>query len=166
MYFKYRSYLKFLLTTTNAHGVHSPFVFAYLTQGLYAPQKTAAHTATDILLKSIAYFKPKTLHLPQPASLAQRVKRHYPHLLWQAPCFDMMYTNQLSKKAFYSLRSAGKIHDASIILIPDIHQSPQRHQRWKALIAAPEVTVSLDLFHLGLVCSRKEQAKQHFTLRV
>lgn len=166
MYFKYLSHLKFLLKSTNAHGVHSPFVFAYLTQGLYAPQKMATDTATDVLLKSIAYFKPKTLHLSSPFSLIQRIKCQYPHLVWEAPCFDMVYTNRLSKKEFHSLLSAGKVHNTSVILIAGIHQSPQQQQHWNALIASPKVTVSLDLFHLGLVYIRKEQAKQHFTLRV
>ena len=29
------SYFKFLLTSTNEHGVHSPFVFDFVTKGLY-----------------------------------------------------------------------------------------------------------------------------------
>lgn len=166
MYLKHLSYLKFLLKSTNAHGVHSPFVFSYLTQGLYASKKMATDTATDVLLKSISYFKVNTLHLAQQPSLTQCVKHQYPQLVWEAPCFDMLYTNELSTKQLYTLIAHKKLHNTSVILIADIHQNSQKQSNWNALIAAPKITVSLDLFHLGVVCIRKEQAKQHFTLRI
>ena len=35
MLYTLKSYLKFLLTSTNEHGVHSPFVFALLTKCIY-----------------------------------------------------------------------------------------------------------------------------------
>ena len=35
MFFKTYSYLKFLLKSQNQHGLHSPFVYYFVTKGLY-----------------------------------------------------------------------------------------------------------------------------------
>jgi hypothetical protein len=37
---------------------------------------------------------------------------------------------------------------------------------WEEIKTHPEVRVSIDTFFLGLVFFRKEQVKQHFTIRL
>lgn len=168
MYFDCISYLKFLLTSTNAHGVHSPFVFSYVTQCLYAPLKIAKPKALTVLLKSIAYFKTKNIHIQgnilQPNK--KYVKRYYPNLVWGTHCLDMLYTDRLSPTAFDTLLAQGKLHNDSVIFITSPYESREKHQGWKTLIAAPKITVSLDMFYLGALFIRKEQEKEHFTLRI
>ncbi|WP_291720133.1 O-methyltransferase [Bernardetia sp.] len=58
-----------------------------------------------------------------------------------------------------------KSHNETVIVLDDIHWSREMEQAWKEIIEHPKVTVSIDLFQLGLVFLRKEQAKQHFKLR-
>jgi predicted O-methyltransferase YrrM len=53
----------------------------------------------------------------------------------------------------------------SVIVIGDIHWSPGMKAAWNKIILLPEVTLSLDLFFLGIIFLRKELSKQHFTLR-
>ena len=38
-------------------------------------------------------------------------------------------------------------------------------EAWSAVKAHPRVTVTIDLYNMGLVFFRTEQAKEHFTLR-
>lgn len=166
LYFKATSYLKFLAKSTNAHGIHSPFVFAYATQCLYASPKMAKDTAVNVLLKSIGYCGAKTIQIQEPLSVIQHVKKQYPNLVWKANCFDMLYMDDLTPKALNALLSEGKLHNDSMLLVPAIYRSPESQKNWQALIALPEITVSLDLFHVGIVCLRKEQVKEHFTIRV
>jgi predicted O-methyltransferase YrrM len=57
------------------------------------------------------------------------------------------------------------LHNDSVVVLDDIHWSPGMEAAWKAIQEAPGVTVTIDLYDMGLVFFRKEQAKQHFRLR-
>ncbi len=56
--------------------------------------------------------------------------------------------------------------DASVFVFDDIHWSPDMERAWEAIKAHPDVTVTVDLFYIGLVFFRQGQPKQHFWLRV
>lgn len=58
------------------------------------------------------------------------------------------------------------LHNDSILIFDDIYWSPGMTRAWEEIKQDAEVSVSVDLFFLGLVYFRKEQAKQHFRLRV
>lgn len=58
------------------------------------------------------------------------------------------------------------IHEYSILIFDDIHWSKEMEQAWAEIQRDPAVTLSIDLFFIGLVFFRKEQkVKQHFTIR-
>lgn len=59
----------------------------------------------------------------------------------------------------------GKAHSDTVFVFDDIHWSRGMEQAWEAIKAHPRVTVTIDLYNLGLVFLRTEQAKEHFTLR-
>ena len=70
--FALKSYLSFLLKSTNEHGVHSPFVFDFVTKCLYNKQLLAdllpifsstslSKKQIQLLLKIIYYFKVKSI---------------------------------------------------------------------------------------------------------
>lgn len=59
-----------------------------------------------------------------------------------------------------------KCHDHSVIIFDDIYWSPGMTEAWNTIIASEDITVSIDTFKWGLVFFRKEQGKQHFTIRV
>ena len=54
----------------------------------------------------------------------------------------------------------------SVFVFDDIHWSAEMEQAWEAIKAHPEVMLTVDLFYVGLVFFRKNQPKQHFSLRV
>lgn len=53
----------------------------------------------------------------------------------------------------------------SILIFDDIHWSSEMEEAWKEIKAHPQVTVTIDIFFMGLVFFRKEQAKENFTIR-
>lgn len=55
--------------------------------------------------------------------------------------------------------------DESVFVFDDIHWSAEMEQAWEAIKAHPEVTMTVDLFYIGVVFFRKNQPKQHFWLR-
>ena len=54
----------------------------------------------------------------------------------------------------------------SLFIFDDIYWSREMTEAWQEIIAHPKVTVSIDTFQWGLVFFRKEQPKQHFSIRV
>lgn len=66
------------------------------------------------------------------------------------------YFNQLLEKA----------NDNSVLIFDDIHWSKEMEEAWAEIQSHPAVTLTVDLFFIGLVFFRKEQkAKQHFVIR-
>lgn len=58
------------------------------------------------------------------------------------------------------------LHEYSILILDGIHRSREMEQAWQEIIQDDSVTLSIDLFSIGLVFFRKEQkVKQHFTIR-
>ena len=58
-----------------------------------------------------------------------------------------------------------KSHNDTVFVFDDIHWSDEMEQAWGYIKAHPAVTVTIDLFWIGLVFFRKEQPRQHFVLR-
>lgn len=57
------------------------------------------------------------------------------------------------------------MHAHSVAVLDDIHWSPGMEAAWKNIIARPEVKVSVDLFHAGVLFFREELSKEDFVLR-
>ena len=54
----------------------------------------------------------------------------------------------------------------SIVLVRHPHATHKSTARWNAIRARPEVTLSIDLYNIGLLFFRKEfKVKQHFILK-
>lgn len=55
--------------------------------------------------------------------------------------------------------------ETSVFVIADIHWSEEMEQAWARMQAHPRVSLSVDLFHLGLLFFRSEPLqKEHFTI--
>lgn len=54
----------------------------------------------------------------------------------------------------------------SVFIFDDIHWSKGMTKAWDEIKNHPAVTVSIDTFYWGIVFFRKEQAKEHFVIRV
>jgi predicted O-methyltransferase YrrM len=65
----------------------------------------------------------------------------------------------------YFEQCLGKAHEDSVFVLDDIHWSAEMEQAWEAIKAHPAVTVTVDLFYVGLVFFRKKQPRQDFRLR-
>jgi len=58
-----------------------------------------------------------------------------------------------------------KLSSNSIMIFDDIYWSKGMKEAWAQIKAHPEVSVSVDLFWIGLIFVRKGQAKEDFTIR-
>ena len=58
-----------------------------------------------------------------------------------------------------------KSNPDTILIFDDIHWSDGMEKAWENIISHPSVTLSVDIFHMGIVFLRKELTKQHFVIR-
>lgn len=59
-----------------------------------------------------------------------------------------------------------KASEDAVLIFDDIHWSKEMEEAWEHIKGHPSVTLTIDLFFIGLVFFRREQkVKQHFTVR-
>jgi predicted O-methyltransferase YrrM len=58
-----------------------------------------------------------------------------------------------------------KVTDNSLMIFDDIYWSKGMQEAWEEIKNHPAVTVTIDLFWIGLVYFRKSQAKEHFKIK-
>ncbi|WP_222984652.1 hypothetical protein [Flagellimonas meishanensis] len=166
MRFRIISYLRFLIKSTNAHGVHSPFVFNFVTQCLYSKRRYSNNRVINILLNSIDYFKARSVYLENHEMAKKEIESRFPGIDFDAALCDILLINRLDQSGFCQLLHEGILHNDSMILVDSIHKNTAKLDEWKTLVALPEITVSVDMYFCGAIFIRKEQVKQHFTIRI
>lgn len=86
-----------------------------------------------------------------------------------AETFDLVYIdgnhNKEATLQYFEtlLKFAG---NDSLFIFDDIYWSPEMTEAWQEIIAHPKVTVSIDTFQWGFIFFRKEQPKEHFSIRI
>ena len=58
------------------------------------------------------------------------------------------------------------INNNSVFIFDDIHWSKNMDEAWEEIKKHPKVKVTIDTYQWGIVFFRKEQVKEHFTIRV
>jgi predicted O-methyltransferase YrrM len=91
-----------------------------------------------------------------------------PDALSELKKVDLVYIDGNHRKEptlayFHSIRKYA--HNDTVFIFDDIHWSVEMEEAWKTICADPEVHVSIDVFHFGLVFFRSQQVKEHFVLR-
>ncbi len=59
-----------------------------------------------------------------------------------------------------------KVHENTLLIFDDIYWSEGMKEAWAQIKAHPQVTVTVDLFWIGLVYFRKGQVKEDFKIRM
>jgi predicted O-methyltransferase YrrM len=65
----------------------------------------------------------------------------------------------------YTLQALPYIHQKSVIVLDDIHWSEETFEAWKILKARKEVSLSFDIFQMGVLFFDSNLSKQDFTLK-
>ncbi len=163
--YKFIRYVKFLWGSTNQHGVHSPFVYRYLTQCLYTPRNTTLSASEDVLVKSIAYFNYKHIALVQDdPELRKRLLELCDDLVFAQLPLDVLFAR--ARESTFTKIDAHQIHNGTLLVVADIYENKEAAQHWNALRGMEQAQVTIDVFHCGLIFFRREQARQHFKLRL
>jgi predicted O-methyltransferase YrrM len=90
-----------------------------------------------------------------------------PEVLNQLKALDFVFFDGNHRKEAtlkYFRLCLEKSNNNSIFIFDDIYWSKEMAEAWEIIKADPAVTVTIDLFQMGIVFLRKEQAKEHFVL--
>lgn len=83
---------------------------------------------------------------------------------WDLIFFDGNHTKEATLNYFETLLPAA--HNNTIFVFDDIYWSEGMTQAWETIKQHPQVTATIDTFFWGFVFFRKEQGKEHFTIRI
>lgn len=156
--FQLIAHLQFLLKATNQHGVHSPFIYNYVTKCLYKKEKLHRNKSYNVVLKSIAYFNIKTAFI----TLEELKKNITTNLNYTNNSVDFGYLNYPNLDKFTAIN----YHNNTMVFIDNIYSSKQTKETWEQIKLLNNVTVTVDVFYGAAVFFRKEQAKEHFKIRL
>ena len=91
-----------------------------------------------------------------------------PGVIEEEPRLDFVYVDGNHRKEAtinYFNWCLPKVHEGSLLIFDDIYWSEGMKEAWEEIKRHPEVTVTVDLFWIGLVYFKKGQAKEHFKIK-
>ncbi len=89
-------------------------------------------------------------------------------LIASLPKLDMVYIDahhDFEPTVHFFKLCLSKSHQDTVIILDDIHWSPQMEKAWEYIKQMEEVKQTIDLYQFGLVFFKASQAKEHFVLR-
>ncbi len=91
-----------------------------------------------------------------------------PDIIAKQPTLDFVYVDGNHRKEAtlnYFKWCLPKVTEGSLLIFDDIYWSDGMKEAWQEIKNHPDVTVTIDLFWIGLVYFKKGQAKEHFKLK-
>lgn len=190
MFYKQLQYLKFLFSATNQHGVHSPFVYTLVTTCFYKktaksafknyqnltkedPKHRLSSKKVKLLIRLTRYFSPEKITVIGENSSIKNAFTSGCNATFisekelkknQVTCVYLNLSEDKILEKFEHLLTATK--NNSFFILDEIYQNNAHKIAWQTIQNHPKVTVTIDVFYFGIVFLRKEQAKEHFKIRV
>ncbi|MEZ4987489.1 MAG: class I SAM-dependent methyltransferase [Saprospiraceae bacterium] len=136
--------------------------------------RAAARNATFISVEAhpeVARLAQKSfslLRLPPPIIVNDTFQGALPRLLSQYPRLDLVWIDgdhRGGATVAYFEQLLPNLHEQSVVAIGDIHWSADMEAAWEHIRKHPDVTISLDLFSMGVLFFGKEsQDVLHYAL--
>lgn len=136
----YYDFIWHYFVANSRHGTHSPFVYKMADEVIYKSEDRALRGEGE---RSSEY-------------LISEIQRFYS----DARSIVVPDIRSLSVEEVLSLQK-----EYDFIFLNNIYKGNGNKQKWSALVADPNVIVSIDLFYFGIIIPRKEQPKENFRLR-
>lgn len=158
------SYLKFLWNSKNEHGVHSPFVFLLVTKCFYDkkcldpyfPYIETKSKKGKLLNRLFHYFQ------FQEGIYISKNKKTPPSKV----DFIFIDSNYLIDNNFDLEEIIALANNETCIVFENPYYSKVTEDQWESLVQSPNFNVTIDTYSFGFAFIRKEQVKEHFTIRV
>ena len=167
--YKYFNYY-FNASNGKGHGVHSPFVFNFISSILNNKElKQEANYSNKyraLLIRMVAYYMPEVV-MEFEATPSNKVD--VLEEIENADTIGLLHVKQNKNAAqlmIYFNAAIKKVNTESILIFDNIHDSKEMENSWEAIKMHKEVKLTIDLYKLGIVFFRQEQLeKESFTIR-
>ncbi|MES2456518.1 MAG: class I SAM-dependent methyltransferase [Bacteroidota bacterium] len=116
----------------------------------------------------VAYRNFRDLDLPNVELQVGNFDNLLPNVIADATQLDFVYIDGNHRKDAtlnYFNWCLPKVHEHSLLIFDDIYWSKGMKEAWEEIKSHPEVTVTVDLFWIGLVYFRTGQVKEHFKIK-
>jgi hypothetical protein len=186
-----KDYLLYRLKAKTRHGTHSPFVYRLVDKVIYDFSAKKVYNEL-IKLNATAVNDPRSTKLNQLIyrlaadcqpiiiiALGEPLGLTSQYLLKASPeakiCSEnftgkpdivFINTNNGEKALSYFERNIPKVDTGTLLIIDGIYASKSMKEAWTQIKAHPKVTVTIDLFWMGLVYFKKDQAKEDFIIKI
>ncbi len=167
--YKYFNYY-FNASNGKGHGVHSPFVFNFISSILNNKElKQEANYSNKyraLVIRMVAYYMPVVVmeFEATPSNKADVLEE-----IENADSIGLLYIKQIKNAedlTIYFNTAIKKANTESILIFEGIHKSKEMEASWEKIKMHKEVKLTIDLYKLGIVFFRKEQLeKENFTIR-
>jgi predicted O-methyltransferase YrrM len=117
---------------------------------------------------AIAHDNLKKLHISNIELIVGDFDEILPKISQDIPVLDLVFIDGNHRKDAtldYFKWCLPKLGENSLMIFDDIYWSEGMKEAWTQIKAQPEVSVTIDLFHIGLVFVKKGQAKEDFFIR-
>ena len=145
----YYKLVQHFLCSNSRHGTHSPFVYRLAEKVIYSKSSSSSCSTLSkaaSLMSDIASFYGMPIIEAQTKVKGEGIFK---------VAIDSLRMEQL-----YALQK-----DYFMVLVTGIYTTRQAEKKWQQIVADKATIVTIDLFHFGIVCYRREQPKEHFRLR-
>lgn len=169
------SYIKFLLRSTNQHGVHSPFVYGLVTQCFYDknpyPEYALLPSKKHLLVfRCIRYFDIMNIVVQEEGKVFRKaIEKANPKVMTDdidmiSEKTQLVFLGSIPEPTLFQ-KLIAPLGNGAIVIINDIYRTKSDTKYWKQIKQLEKVRVTIDIFHFGFVFFRKEQVKQDFVIR-
>jgi hypothetical protein len=167
--YKYFNYY-FNASNGKGHGVHSPFVFNFISSILNNKElKQEANYSNKyraLVIRMVAFYMPVVVmeFEATPSNKADVLEE-----IENADTIGLLYIKQIKNAEdllSYFNTAIKKVNTESILIFEGIYKSKEMEASWEKIKMHKEDKLTIDLYKLGIVFFRKEQLeKENFTIR-
>lgn len=157
--------IRFLWHSTNAHGVHSPFVYDWLTIGMKKqPSEPKFDKHLRVLYRNVRYFNPTKIGVlgskPFRLRLPLDSTKMKVYDFSEREIFDLIIVENIANHSEFEVLLT-VMHEHSVLLIQEIASNVVND-----CMADERIHVSIDCMYWKLFFKRPHQVKEHFILRI
>jgi hypothetical protein len=185
-----KDYLLHRLKANNRHGLHSPFVYRLVDEVIYdfrakkvyneveklrSNNKTGALPKVDQLLYRLVEDR-KPGNLMVLGQVDDATKLYLQKAIAETEIntdlansgrldFVLINADEKGQTLKYFEDCLPKVHDNTMLVLNGIYKNDSMKQAWQKIKLNPKVTVTVDLFWMGMVFFRKGQVREDFCIR-
>jgi hypothetical protein len=151
----------------NRHGVHSPFIYAFLDKGLYRRDLKALPPQKRLLLAAADHFgSQKAVACDPRGGLAEWLKSTRLGMQWDEHPTDLFICDAPGEGLLAFLDTPELWKNDTVVFVGDLRTNPENHEYWERATRHPAVRIILETYPAGLLFFRVQQASQHFRIRI